>query len=603
MTGVIATIPRIQFSSALGLPLAGGKLYTYLAGTTTPVATYQDEDLTAANENPIPLDSTGSCVIWLDPAKQYKFVLKSALGITQPGWPVDNISGASNLVSLQPTLSLYAKLSVLAAATGSSLVSFIQALVGSKQRTVEGKLSERVSVADFLDTDTPTASQVVTALQAAVNSGALSLFISKAYPINAPVTLAANQTIYFDGGSLTVAAGTTAPDGILYGNGKANITIFDPVIDASATSGIGGINLVDCPDSSIVRSKLTKCNINLQSTDPATAMDYRVENCKVDMASWNTATAIYISGANGVHVTGSTTCNGKEGIGGYNGSSNVIEMGCHHRSHTQDGSIRVKCTKSITLGSISHGMGQSGFTTQRYTAGTDVQDIILLGNLSYGHTFDCYDIRGQVDGSAAWGVDMRLVAVGNIGVGSSGCGAYNVLAEGNLWAGNLFAANGNPGFLANLSPRTSVIGVTSFSNASLVAAGSGNAGVLFQDSPNSGVVGAISTNSAGATQNYGVSFTGTSVDGFVTGGFLQNTSVAPVYLGSAGTSAYVTGAAMQTTGNVWAHGVVGNTGAYIESGFGAPTHVRQKGSIFARTDGASGELYTSNGDGTWHSFP
>lgn len=149
MTGVIATIPRIQFSNALGIPLAGGKLYTYLAGTTTPEATYQDEDLTTANENPITLDSTGSCVIWLDPNKSYKFLLKSALGVTQPGWPVDNISGASNLISLQPTLSLYAKLTTLAAAAGSSLIGFIQAGAGAVSRTVQSKLRDCVSVADF----------------------------------------------------------------------------------------------------------------------------------------------------------------------------------------------------------------------------------------------------------------------------------------------------------------------------------------------------------------------------------------------------------------------------------------------------------------------
>jgi hypothetical protein len=149
MTGVIATIPRIQFSNALGLPLAGGKLYTYLAGTTTPVATYQDQDLTTENENPIQLDSAGSCMIWLDPAKSYKFVLKSALGITQPGWPVDNISGAANTVSLTPTLSAYAKLTALAASIGAMLVGFIQLGAGAIIRTVLDELRERVSITQF----------------------------------------------------------------------------------------------------------------------------------------------------------------------------------------------------------------------------------------------------------------------------------------------------------------------------------------------------------------------------------------------------------------------------------------------------------------------
>lgn len=116
MTGVIATIPRNQFFDALGKPLKGGKLYTYLAGSTTPAATFQDQDLTAKNENPIPLDATGSCTIWLDPAKSYKFVLKDSKGVTQPGWPVDNVSGAGSL-SERLRLSL-------GAAGGAALIGY-----------------------------------------------------------------------------------------------------------------------------------------------------------------------------------------------------------------------------------------------------------------------------------------------------------------------------------------------------------------------------------------------------------------------------------------------------------------------------------------------
>lgn len=121
MTGVIATIQRIQFFNGLGQPLAGGKLYTYAAGTTTPATTFQDQALTIQNENPILLDSTGSCMIWLDPAKSYKFILKSKAGVTQPGWPVDNVSGAATLTSLGPTLAQYPKLTDLAESTGAAL--------------------------------------------------------------------------------------------------------------------------------------------------------------------------------------------------------------------------------------------------------------------------------------------------------------------------------------------------------------------------------------------------------------------------------------------------------------------------------------------------
>lgn len=149
MIGVIATIPRVQFSNALGIPLAGGKLITYLAGTTTPEPTFQDQELTIANPTTITLDATGSCTLWLDPTKTYKFLLKNLLGATQPGWPVDNISGASSLASLVPTFSLYAKLAVLAAVGGTALIGFLQAGVGAIARTLFDKLTDILSIMDF----------------------------------------------------------------------------------------------------------------------------------------------------------------------------------------------------------------------------------------------------------------------------------------------------------------------------------------------------------------------------------------------------------------------------------------------------------------------
>jgi hypothetical protein len=57
-----------------GEPLAGGKVYTYAAGTTTDKVTYTDADETAQNTNPIILDSAGRANIWLDEGA-YKFVI------------------------------------------------------------------------------------------------------------------------------------------------------------------------------------------------------------------------------------------------------------------------------------------------------------------------------------------------------------------------------------------------------------------------------------------------------------------------------------------------------------------------------------------------
>lgn len=66
-----------KFFDSNGLPLSGGKLYSYQAGTTTPLATYTDETAVTPNANPVVLDSTGAASVWLS-ASAYKFVLKDS---------------------------------------------------------------------------------------------------------------------------------------------------------------------------------------------------------------------------------------------------------------------------------------------------------------------------------------------------------------------------------------------------------------------------------------------------------------------------------------------------------------------------------------------
>jgi hypothetical protein len=73
-----------QFFDNNGNPLAGGLIYTYAAGTTTPAATYTTYTGGTANANPIVLDSAGRtpAQIWLTSGSSYKFVLQTALGVT-----------------------------------------------------------------------------------------------------------------------------------------------------------------------------------------------------------------------------------------------------------------------------------------------------------------------------------------------------------------------------------------------------------------------------------------------------------------------------------------------------------------------------------------
>ena len=88
----LSPAPVSQFFDANGNPLAGGKLYTYATGTTTPLATYTAR-AGAANTNPIILNYRGEANIWLT-NKLYTFVLKNAFDETI--WTVDGIGNVAS---------------------------------------------------------------------------------------------------------------------------------------------------------------------------------------------------------------------------------------------------------------------------------------------------------------------------------------------------------------------------------------------------------------------------------------------------------------------------------------------------------------------------
>jgi hypothetical protein len=69
-----------QFFDDNGIPLAGGLIYTYQAGSSTPLVSYTTNAGNIANANPIVLDAAGRVPqeIWLLTGYSYKFVLQNA---------------------------------------------------------------------------------------------------------------------------------------------------------------------------------------------------------------------------------------------------------------------------------------------------------------------------------------------------------------------------------------------------------------------------------------------------------------------------------------------------------------------------------------------
>ena len=68
MVRAVTPIPfvKARFFDRCGKPLAGGKIYTYEANTTTPKVTYKDPYGLTPNTNPIILDAAGEADIYLD---------------------------------------------------------------------------------------------------------------------------------------------------------------------------------------------------------------------------------------------------------------------------------------------------------------------------------------------------------------------------------------------------------------------------------------------------------------------------------------------------------------------------------------------------------
>lgn len=94
-SGTLAPAPWFVGLDDNGNPVAGGKLFTYLAGTTTKQATYSDVGLTTPNANPIVLDAGGRAIIYLSPGASYKFVLSPSTDTDPPTNPIktaDNIN-------------------------------------------------------------------------------------------------------------------------------------------------------------------------------------------------------------------------------------------------------------------------------------------------------------------------------------------------------------------------------------------------------------------------------------------------------------------------------------------------------------------------------
>jgi len=202
-----------QFFDNNGVPLAGGLLGTYAAGTTTPQTTYTSSSGNINHTNPIVLNSAGrvpSGEIWLTNQLQYKFIVKTSTNVTISTY--DNITGINDVVS------------------NADNIDYDPPFPHSVQTTVEAKLSESVSVQDFGATGDGVTDDTV-AIQFALDSGAENIYFPDG------TYLVSSQANYSggDGYCLTVPSNVK-----IQGNGAASKILLRPIIARTSIFDVMG---------------------------------------------------------------------------------------------------------------------------------------------------------------------------------------------------------------------------------------------------------------------------------------------------------------------------------------------------------------------------
>jgi hypothetical protein len=220
-----------QLFSDNGVPLAGGKIYSYVAGTTTPTATYTTSAGNIAHSNPIVLNASGRVAtgeIWLTQGTSYKFVLQDANSNLIATY--DNVDPANNFAVI------FADFANTSDPTkGDALVGFRQSnssgnLTGSVGRTVHQKFQEMVSVLDF-GADPNGVSDSTPQLQAALTAAAgKELYVpAGTYKITATLKMFSRTRLYGDGQASVI---TTALNIVMLESGEASGEVLSsPLIE------------------------------------------------------------------------------------------------------------------------------------------------------------------------------------------------------------------------------------------------------------------------------------------------------------------------------------------------------------------------------------
>ena len=271
MVRAVTPIPfvKARFFDRCGKPLAGGKVYTYEANTTTPKVTYKDPYGLTPNTNPIILDAAGEADIYLDGTYRIRITDRNDVLVNDVAkigsWfsdnlqdTLDNISGAMD-DALKPILQNLDEAINTAAAAGAGANGWTTALIEE-----DGKTQKQINAAqkvknelwiDITDKLTDSATNNVSVLSQAIETAKSQKKGIRCAPrptvnLNADVDFSGVTHIDFRANIITPATviiGGEASSGKVFDvkflditNGQSVFVATIPTIDTFRISGVKG---------------------------------------------------------------------------------------------------------------------------------------------------------------------------------------------------------------------------------------------------------------------------------------------------------------------------------------------------------------------------
>lgn len=291
--GTLAPNPVITVLDASGDPVSSAKVYTYLAGTSTPATVYSESTLTTPHANPVVADSAGRVTIFLTPGISYKFIAKTSADVTL--WTVDGV-GSVPVANVDLDITGTAGASI---SSGSVVV-----LSDGSSATTAGRWYHADADAAY----TSTGATAVGIAQSSASAGA-SLTVRLSGRVTGLSGLSAGSTYFVSAtaGALTSTApanamrvGVAESSTVLVLNPQGastndRLSLTSPTIAAGALSG----TFSGTPTFSGVVTLSAKPNVNAGLQFPATQAAVADANTLDDYEEGDWPSAPIIGGAGG----------------------------------------------------------------------------------------------------------------------------------------------------------------------------------------------------------------------------------------------------------------------------------------------------------------